>query len=163
MNVVDSSGWLEYFTGGRNASHFATPLKDSDSLIVPAVSIYEVFKVLLREAGEDAALAQYVGTILQAFEEAESGLVADRHLETRERSIAASLEHAEAAYRIARDQYNSGLVGVVTLLITQRQLLQRRSDHLSAKRERLTNRVDVHMALGGGIESPSMHAKGSSS
>ena len=56
MNVVDSSGWLEYFAGGRNASHFSTPLKDSDSLIVPAISIYEVFKVLLREAGEDAAL-----------------------------------------------------------------------------------------------------------
>ena len=56
MNVVDSSGWLEYFAGGRNASHFSTPLKDSDSLIVPAISIYEVFKVLFREAGEDAAL-----------------------------------------------------------------------------------------------------------
>ena len=103
------------------------------------------------ESSEEAALAQYVGTILQAFEEAESGLVADRHLETRERSIAASLEHAEAAYRIARDQYNSGLVDVVTLLTTQRQLLQRRSEHLSARRERLTNRVDVHMALGGGM------------
>jgi len=56
MNIVDSSGWLEYFAGGRNASRFAAPLKDLDSLIVPAVSIYEVFKVLLREAGEDAAL-----------------------------------------------------------------------------------------------------------
>ena len=56
MNVVDSSGWLEYFAGGKNASHFSTPLEDSDSLIVPAVTVYEVFKVLLREAGEDAAL-----------------------------------------------------------------------------------------------------------
>ena len=56
MNVVDSSGWLEYFADGKNASRFAVPLKDIESLIVPAVSIYEVFKVLLREAGEESAL-----------------------------------------------------------------------------------------------------------
>ena len=56
MNVVDSSGWLEYFSGGKNASRFSAPLKDVDSLVVPAISVYEVFKVLLREAGEEAAL-----------------------------------------------------------------------------------------------------------
>lgn len=56
MNVVDSSGWLEYFADGANASRFAEPLKDTQQLIVPAVSVYEVFKVLLRERGEDAAL-----------------------------------------------------------------------------------------------------------
>lgn len=56
MNVVDSSGWLEYFTDGKNASHFAPPLRDLAALVVPSISIYEVFKVLLREAGEDAAL-----------------------------------------------------------------------------------------------------------
>ena len=62
MNVVDSSGWLEYFTDGKNAARFAAPLKDLDSLVVPAVSIYEVFKVILREAGEEAAL-QAVSTM----------------------------------------------------------------------------------------------------
>nr|VFJ43766.1 MAG: PIN domain-containing protein [Candidatus Kentron sp. DK] len=56
MNVVDSSGWLEYFSDGRNASYFAAPLKAEETLVVPVISIYEVFKVLLREAGEDAAL-----------------------------------------------------------------------------------------------------------
>jgi len=56
MNVVDSSGWLEYFADGPNASHFAVPLSGTDELVVPAVSVYEVFKVLLRESGEDAAL-----------------------------------------------------------------------------------------------------------
>ena len=56
MNVVDSSGWLEYFSDGRNASRFAVPLTDLDSLVVPTVSIYEVCKVLLRESGEEAAL-----------------------------------------------------------------------------------------------------------
>lgn len=56
MNVVDSSGWLEYFAGGENASRFSAPLQDLESLVVPVISIYEVFKVVLREAGEENAL-----------------------------------------------------------------------------------------------------------
>lgn len=56
MNVVDSSGWLEFFVDGPNARKFEEPLKDPDTLIVPAVSIYEVFKVVLREGSEHEAL-----------------------------------------------------------------------------------------------------------
>ena len=56
MNVVDSSGWLEYFSGGPNSDKFEIPLKDSSSLIVPVITIYEVFKVVLRETGENEAL-----------------------------------------------------------------------------------------------------------
>ena len=56
MNIVDSSGWLEYFSGGPNSDKFEPPLKDTSSLIVPVITIYEVFKVVLREAGENEAL-----------------------------------------------------------------------------------------------------------
>lgn len=56
MNIVDSSGWLEYFSGGPNSEHFAAPLQDSSSLIVPVITIYEVFKVVLRESSENEAL-----------------------------------------------------------------------------------------------------------
>ena len=56
MNIVDSSGWLEYFSGGSNAEYFLSPLKDPSSLIVPTITIYEVFKVVLRESGENEAL-----------------------------------------------------------------------------------------------------------
>lgn len=56
MNIVDSSGWLEYFSGGPNAEHFLPPLQDPSSLIVPTITIYEVFKVVLRETGENEAL-----------------------------------------------------------------------------------------------------------
>ncbi|MFO7816163.1 MAG: type II toxin-antitoxin system VapC family toxin [Desulfovibrionales bacterium] len=55
MNLVDSSGWLEYFAGGPNADDFFTPLKETFSLIVPVVTIYEVFKVILRESSENEA------------------------------------------------------------------------------------------------------------
>jgi uncharacterized protein with PIN domain len=56
MNIVDSSAWLAYFADEPNAKHFLPPLNDPDALIVPTVTIYEVFKVVLRESGEDAAL-----------------------------------------------------------------------------------------------------------
>ncbi len=60
MNIVDSSGWLAYFADEPNAKHFLTPLNDSDSLIVPTVTIYEVFKVVLRESSENEALQAVV-------------------------------------------------------------------------------------------------------
>ncbi len=56
MNVVDSSAWLEYFADGPNAKHFEAPLRDSEKLLVSVVSLYEVFKVTLRERGENEAL-----------------------------------------------------------------------------------------------------------
>jgi len=56
MNIVDSSGWLAYFADEPNAKHFMPPLIDTASLVVPTVTIYEVFKVVLRESGENEAL-----------------------------------------------------------------------------------------------------------
>ncbi len=56
MNIVDSSGWLAYFADEPNAKYFLTPLSDTDSLVVPTVTIYEVFKVVLRESSENEAL-----------------------------------------------------------------------------------------------------------
>jgi len=57
MNVVDSSGWPEYFAGGSNAGFFAAAIENVEQLIVPAVSIYEVFKRVLQQRDKDAALA----------------------------------------------------------------------------------------------------------
>ncbi|RNC71757.1 MAG: type II toxin-antitoxin system VapC family toxin [Desulfuromonadales bacterium] len=56
MNVVDSSGWLEFFADGPNAGEFAVPLTDKEALVVPSITVYEVFKVVCRQRGEDAAL-----------------------------------------------------------------------------------------------------------
>ena len=56
MKVVDSCGWLEYFADGANADKFATAIEDTQHLIVPAISIFEVFKRVLQQRGEDAAL-----------------------------------------------------------------------------------------------------------
>lgn len=56
MNVVDSSAWLEFFADGPNAGAFAPPIEDVKHLLVPSLSILEVFKKLLRENGESIAL-----------------------------------------------------------------------------------------------------------
>lgn len=60
MNVVDSSAWLEYLAGTERADLFATAIEDTDALIVPTISIYEVYKKVLRDRGEDMA-AQVFG------------------------------------------------------------------------------------------------------
>ncbi len=56
LNLVDSSGWIEFFTDGPNAGLFADPLSDATRLVVPTVSVHEVFRVVLRRRGEDDAL-----------------------------------------------------------------------------------------------------------
>jgi predicted nucleic acid-binding protein len=55
MNVVDSSGWLEYFADGENASFFAGAIEDAEHLLVPVICIYEVFKRILQQRGTGAA------------------------------------------------------------------------------------------------------------
>jgi predicted nucleic acid-binding protein len=56
MNLVDSCGWLEYFADGPNAAFFAPSVENTDDLIVPTLCILEVFKRVLQQKGEDAAL-----------------------------------------------------------------------------------------------------------
>ncbi|OEU60708.1 MAG: twitching motility protein PilT [Desulfobacterales bacterium PC51MH44] len=68
MNIVDSSGWLAFFADEPNAKHFLLPLKDTASLVVPAVTIYEVIRVVFRESSENealqAAVAMQKGTVV---------------------------------------------------------------------------------------------------
>ena len=64
MNVVDSSGWLEYFADGPNADFAAPPIERTSELIVPTISVYEVFKRVLQQRGEGDAL-QAVAVMMQ--------------------------------------------------------------------------------------------------
>jgi predicted nucleic acid-binding protein len=69
MNVVDTSGWLEYFEGGQNAGKFSTPIKNIKELVVPTICIYEISKVILRESDENH--------LLQALAAIQKGRVVD--------------------------------------------------------------------------------------
>lgn len=68
MNVVDSSGWLEYFADGENADFFTPAIENTDELIVPAISLFEVFKRMRQQRGEqfamEAAVAMKQGLVI---------------------------------------------------------------------------------------------------
>lgn len=88
MNVVDSSGWLEYFSGGTNAGFFAPAIQETDDLVVPTVCMYEVFRRLLAQRGEAGAL-QAVGIM-------SLGTIADLTREIAVDAAAISFEHGIA-------------------------------------------------------------------
>ena len=85
MNIVDSSGWLAYFADEPNAKLFQTPLKDTSSLVVPSITIYEVVKVVLRETSENEAL--------QAAAAMQKGTVVDLTVTLAIAASKISLEH----------------------------------------------------------------------
>ncbi len=68
MNVVDSSGWIEYLSGGPNADFFRDPVEDEEALLIPTLSLFEVYRHLLRHLGRDDALniiaAMRQGTVM---------------------------------------------------------------------------------------------------
>ena len=85
MNIVDSSGWLAYFADEVNAKYFMAPLSKPTMLIVPAIIIYEVFKVILRESSENEAL--------QAAVAMQKGEVIDLNTSLALAAARLSLEH----------------------------------------------------------------------
>lgn len=56
MNIVDSSAWLSYFANDQNADLFAQPIELLNDLLVPSITITEVFKTILRQCDEESAL-----------------------------------------------------------------------------------------------------------
>jgi len=56
VNVVDSSAWLEYFADGPNATAFAPPIQATSDLVVPSITLLEVFKRVYQQRGEGPAL-----------------------------------------------------------------------------------------------------------
>lgn len=56
MNVVDSSAWLEYFADGPNADEFAGAIQDAANLVVPSITIFEVFKRIRMQRDSEIAL-----------------------------------------------------------------------------------------------------------
>jgi predicted nucleic acid-binding protein len=85
MNIIDSSGWLEYFSDGPNAEHYLPPLNDTASLVVPVITIYEVFKVVLRESRENEAL--------QAVAAMQKGKIIDLTINISMNASKLSLQH----------------------------------------------------------------------
>ena len=92
MNVVDSSGWIEYLSGGPNAAFFREPIEDEPMLLVPALSLFEVYRHLVRHVGRDDAL-QIVAAMRQGTVVDLDGQLA---LEAAESSVATKLALADS-------------------------------------------------------------------
>ncbi len=85
MNVVDSSGWLEYLADGPNADFFAPAIENTPDLVVPSLSLYEVFKRVLQQRGE--------GDALQAVALMSQGRVVDLDTDLALRAAKVSVEY----------------------------------------------------------------------
>ncbi len=92
MIVVDSSAWLEYLAGSAYADRFAAAIEDVDELLVPAVSIYEVFKRLAQQRGEEVA----GGAIAAMFQGVIADLDAATAIEAARLSLALRLPMADS-------------------------------------------------------------------
>ena len=56
MNIVDSSAWLSWFASDKNSRYFEDPIGKLEELLVPSITLTEVFRVILRQRSEEAAL-----------------------------------------------------------------------------------------------------------
>ncbi len=103
------------------------------------------------DARGDQALARYAQSLLIAFREVETTLFAEEALAVRVTSMGEAAHEAVEAEKLASDLYSRGLTGIFELLEAQRRSLNARSSYLEVRRQQLSNRVTLYLALGGGI------------
>ena len=105
----------------------------------------------LAEANREQAVARFAQQVLLACGEVESALGADAYLARQESALRRAAEEAAAARRLARERYDRGLADLIALLEAQRRTYEAESQLASVRRQRLDNRTDLHLALGGDI------------
>ena len=106
-------------------------------------------------------LESYAGTALNAYLEVENSLDADSRLLERETALRTSLNEAQKAESRLELRYTEGLATILQLLDAQSRRISAEGQLISARKERLANRVRLHVALGGGFETdigPSAYA-----
>jgi NodT family efflux transporter outer membrane factor (OMF) lipoprotein len=108
--------------------------------------------VKLAEGAADERLAGYASAALNAYLEVETTLRAETLLGEREAHLAEAARQSRAAERLADERYRAGLDAFITVLESQRRAFQAETEWLVARQERLANRVDLFLALGGGFE-----------
>lgn len=109
-------------------------------------------QIELQDANSRDVAAQWAGAVLRAFLEVESALAAEKYLAEQEVDLTDAAHQATASLTLAEDRYNMGLESFVTVLESQRRSLNAESQLLTLRRQRLDTRVDLHLALGGGLE-----------
>lgn len=96
-------------------------------------------------------LENYTSTVLTAYLEVENALDAESRLAERERALRVAVDEALEAERRLQRRYTEGLATILQLLDAQSRRINSESQLISARKERLANRVRLHVALGGGL------------
>ena len=109
--------------------------------------------VALTEAERDEALHNYAQATLEAFREVETALAAERYLASQEFALVTAGEESDEAQNLAVDQYGRGLVDIITVLDSQRRAFDAKRSLIAIRNERLQNRIDLYLALGGDFDS----------
>ncbi len=104
------------------------------------------------EATVEERRAAYAQAALRAFREVETTLAAERYLAREEEAIRKRVDAATRAKTLSEQRYRRGIVGVVTVLEAQRRAFRSQQDLLAIRNQRLQNRVDLYLALGGAVE-----------
>ena len=107
--------------------------------------------VKLREARAVEEVIRYRGIVLNAFSEVETSLALMGSLMERESRLSVAEGASREALRLAEDRYSRGLESFVTVLDAQRRVTEMQSQRVAVRRQRLENRVNLHLALGGGF------------
>jgi len=153
---------LPSLTLSGNLDDNATALNnlfDIDSLVARLASgitapIFQGGRLKANVEQQEAILRQqlegYTSTLMQAYLEVENALDAERRLEQRETALRVSLDEALRAEERLELRYTEGLASILQLLDSQSRRLNAESQLISARKERLANRVRLHVALGGG-------------
>ena len=109
-------------------------------------------QVELQDALASQAASNWASAVLRAFQEVETALDSEGYLADQEKALAEAARQSTAALNLAQRQYEEGLTAFVTVLESQRRSLESESSLLAIRRQRLDARVDLHLALGGGLE-----------
>ena len=97
----------------------------------------------------ERAWADYSQQVLTAFREVETALAAAAYLATQEAALKTAVDESVGAEDLAWDQYEKGLVDIITVLESQRRSFDSKGQLLQITNQRLQNRVDLYLALGG--------------
>ena len=108
----------------------------------------------LSEAQREEIASDYAETVLNAFREVETTLAAEAHYREQELALEEAATEATRAEQLSLSQFETGLVDIITLLESQRRAFDSRSNLLNVRTQRIQNRIDLYLALGGDFDSP---------
>lgn len=154
---------LSITANGNNSSRGFSDLLDLDNIFWSVIGnltqpIFQGGKLRFAAKASqkqfEAEKQIFARTLLTAFQEVEDALSSERALKKQVVHTGKAAENAIAAEKVALDQYGRGLIKISVLLTSQRQSLAQQSQLISVKKQRINNRIALHLALGGDFQIP---------